>query len=160
MLIYGLWPMVLSILTMAISSEVVAYLDPDSGFLMLSIIFWTILLFVYLVELFVTLCLGCVSATLSTLYLKYRFQEINEKIDLSLKLKSPVLLMIAITEHNINSKQTKNLNQFFGLIVFILYFMVTPPLMLLLYLIHAEDTYYYTRFVAAAVFILVFLGVF
>ena len=72
-------------------------------------------------------------------------------------MKSVFLLLEAITEHNTTSKMTKELNEFWGFCIFILYFLVTPPLMMLLYLVRAKDTNYYARFIVVAVFVLVFL---
>ena len=113
--------MIIVVMTKFTLASIIAYLDPESGFLLFSILFWSIAFLALLIGLFAFLCLGIVAAMLSTLYLKYRFQEINDKIELSLKLESVVLLLKAITEHNTNSKQTKNLNDFWEIIIFILY---------------------------------------
>ena len=152
--------MVVSIYGLFIFAEFVAYFDPDSGFLLFNIIFWSIPHLLFLVFLFNLSCFGSVAAILSTLYLKYRFQEINRKIELSLKLKSIFFLLKAITEHNTTSKQTKDLNDSWGLIIFIIYYMTTPPLMILLYLVHAKDIKYFIRLVLGAGAILFFLILF
>ena len=44
-------------------------------------------------------CVGATAWVFSTLYLKYKFIEINEKIELSLKQSNINLLMYAINEH-------------------------------------------------------------
>ena len=148
--LYVIWPMVVSAHGILVIMQILAYFDHDSGFLLSSIIFWSIPHFVYLVFLFYLSCFGTVAAIISTLYLKYRFQEINRKIELSLKLYSVVLLLNAITEHNTTSKQTKDLNDVWELIIFLIYYMTTPPLMVLLYLVHAKDIKYILRLVAGA----------
>ena len=110
--IYGFWPMIIIVMIMFTLASIVAYLNPESGFYLMGILFWSTIFLALLIQLFAFLCLGIVAAILSTLYLKYRFQEINDKIELSLKLESVVLLLNAITEHNTTSKQTKDLNDF------------------------------------------------
>ena len=122
-----------------------------------SVIFWSLLFFIFLLQLFSLVSMGFVACYLSILYLKYKFSEVTEKIELSLKLKNRLIL---ITEHNSIAKQTKDLNELFSLIIFNIYFLATPPLMILIYLTHANDSTLFLRMVAIFVFIIVFFVVF
>ena len=65
--------------------------------------------------------------------------------------------MNAIIEHNIVSKYTEELNNVFKYIIFILYYLDTLFLMFLLYISHANDTYFYFRFASIIVFVLIFV---
>ena len=77
----------------------------------------------------------------------------------SLQVRNVTLLLSAITEHNSISKLTKELNEFFSLMIFILYYMASPTLMLLMYISHSKETVLVTRFVAIFVFVIVLLVV-
>ena len=60
----------------------------------------------------------------STLYLKYKFEEINTKIELSLKQMNIRLLMNAIHEHNYVERLTRDINSLLSkfIFIFLLYF--------------------------------------
>ena len=154
------WPLVLSVSSLFCFAAIVVYLDPESGFSLTSVIFWLLLFFVFLLQLFSLLSMGFVCCTLSMLYLKYKFKEIHENIESSLKFRNRLLLMKAIKEHNTNAEKTKELNEFFSLIIFNLYFFATPPLMIMIYLIHAKDSAGFTRIVVSFVFVIALMVVF
>ena len=75
----------------------------------------------------------------STLYLKYKFEEINTKIELSLKQMNIRLLMNAIHEHNYVERLTRNINFVFSRIIFISYYNFTLTSQLFLYMAQRED---------------------
>ena len=71
----------------------------------------------------------------ATLYLKYKFEEINTKIELSLKQMNIRLLMNAIHEHNYVERLTRDINSLFSKIIFLSYYMFTLTSQLFLFLI-------------------------
>ena len=77
----------------------------------------------------------------STQYLKYKFEEINTKIELSLKQMNIRLLMNAIHEHNYVERLTRDINDLFSRIIFIIYYLLTLTSQLLLYIAQRKDTF-------------------
>jgi len=94
---------------------------------------------------------GSVGWFLVCYYLKHKYLEIYRKIALSVKYDNKRLLMAAIVEHNYWEIQTKRLNQFFGAITFIVYFIETIPMQLILYIAHHPDTLFEHRIIAAII---------
>ena len=76
----------------------------------------------------------------STQYLKYKFEEINTKIELSLKQMNIRLLMNAIHEHNYVERLTRDINFLFSRLIFMLYYILTLTSQLFLYIAQREDT--------------------
>ena len=157
---YMFWILVVSITTILNSFSYVAYSDPNSGFSLISVIFWSIITVFFAIEAFGTTQIGLPAVAIVVLYLKYKFKEIHQMIQLSLKLNSRTLLMKALFQHHIIAKETKRLNQFFSILVFLLYFLATFPLMILLKLIFNKDTNPYMRPVAVFVFLVEYFVVF
>ena len=154
------WPLVLITFIAYNIASIIAYLDPKSGFSLWLSIFWSFIFFIFLIQMYAMVSIGFVEWILSTLYLKYKFNEINAKILKSFRFQNNLLLLNAIKEHNSISKQTKQLNEFFSLMIYFLYNIATPALMILIYLTHEKDTNFYIRFVFSFIFCLVFLSVF
>ena len=73
-------------------------------------------------------------------YLKFKFEEINTKIELSLKQKNIRLLMNAIHEHNYVEILTRDINFLLSRLIFILYYILTLTSQLFLYISQREDT--------------------
>ena len=84
---------------------------------------------------------GLILGFSSTQYLKYKFEEINTKIELSLKQMNIRLLMNAIHEHNYVERLTRDINDIFSRIIFILYYISTFISQLFFYIAQREDTY-------------------
>ena len=154
------WPLVLLSFGLISSSTVIAYFDQRSGFVALSLFVWNLFLFAFFTQLYALVSIGFVIWTLSSLYLKYKFNEVSDRIAFALRAQNKNELMSAISEHNSVSKQTEDLNEFFSKIIFVLYYFASPTLMILLYITGAEDTHTVLRFVAVFVFLIVFLVVF
>ena len=150
------WPLIILTNIMTNGSVMMAYFDPNSGFHWYSVLAGTVSFFIFLINVYATSTVGTVVWTLPSLYLKYKFNEINQQIQLSLHLKDPVLLMAAINEHHSIAKKTEDINHFFKYIIFIVYYPCMPTLMILAYLTKAHDTVLIIRFITIFIFILVF----
>ena len=96
---------------------------------------------------------------MSTNYLKYKFQKINEKIEKSLKYSDLNLLMYSIKEHNYVEIITKKFNHFFRMITFIIYYFATIGFQLILYITHHKDSNIFARFITGFIFISCFSAV-
>ena len=154
------WPLIILSNIMINGSVIMAYLDPNSGFHWYSVLAGTVSFFIFLINLYATITVGIVAWTLPSFYLKYKFNEIAQQVQLSLHLKNTTILMSAIREHHSISVLTEELNHFFKYMIFIVYYFATPALMILAYLTHAHNTVLFARFIAIFVFILVFTIVF
>ena len=154
------WPLVIASTVFLNGTVIIHYLDPNSGFTLLSIIPWGILSVIFIVGVFAQAFSGCVAITFVVFYLKYKFDEILAKFRTGLKLKDRSILMRAISEHNFIGKRTDDLNDFFRFVIFLLYFFATIPLMILVNLVFDKDTSFYFRLFAGVVFILGILTVF
>ena len=153
---FAFWPLVISSSALYAFASIVAYLDPNSGFMLISIIFWSNLLIVLLIKVYAIIGVFFVITRLTTLYLKHKFKETHEMVECSLKLRNVSLLMKAITEHNSIAKQTKELNEFYNLAIFVLYYMASPALMLLMYIVQSKDTAVLMRLVGGAAWLVAF----
>ena len=154
------WPLIILTNTLCNGSVIVAYFDPNQGFHWYSVLAGTVSFFIFLINLYATITVGIVAWTLPSFYLKYKFNEIAQQVQLSLHLKNTTILMSAIREHHSISVLTEELNHFFKYMIFIVYYFATPALMILAYLTHAHNTVLFARFIAIFVFILVFTIVF
>ena len=154
------WPSVLVTYIVYIIAIIIVYLDPNSGFSLILCIFWSFISIVTVLQFNAMVSVGFVIWVFAVLYLKYIFYEINEKLKISFDSKNYSILLQVINEHNSISKRTKQLNEFFSLFIFVIYFIGTPGLMIIIYLTHEKDTYYYIRYAFGFVFCLIFSIVF
>ena len=154
------WPLVITCLGTLFATSVVAYFDQDSNYSLISILLWNSITPVVIIQICGIVWIGCVVSVLSSLYLKYKFEEINEEIKSCIKFKNNNRLKKAIADHNYICDKTSYLNDFFSHMSFQLYHIGTPALMGLLFLTHAKDTVFMARFVAVFIFVLVFSVVF
>ena len=76
----------------------------------------------------------------TTSYTKHKFNEINKKISLGIKYSNLRLLMIAFREHNYIEIKVKQLNHFFRIITFLIYYIGTIVGQIFLYITHHKDT--------------------
>ena len=131
----------------------------NSGFNVFSAIFWTLCLLVSFIQFYAVVCFGFVSWTTTNIYLRYKFREINDKFMFSLRSK-PVSLTTIIVEHNAMCKLTEELNEFFKVLIFMLYYFGSPALMILMTLTHSENVITVAKFVSLFIFVIVFGVVF
>ena len=96
----------------------------DSNFTQYLARFWEILHSFSHIILFTSLYVnfGLFLWISSTQYLKYKFEEINTKIELSLKQMNIRLLMNAIHEHNYVERLTRDINDLFSRIIFFMHY--------------------------------------
>ena len=120
--------------------------------LLLSFIFFTFISVVFSIQCFGYVWVGFTMWFMSTLYLKYKFNEINDKIELSLKHSNINLLMNTIHEHNYVEIMTKKFNHFFRMITFIIYYIATIGFQIFLVAAHHKDSTALGRFFTAFIF--------
>ena len=121
-------------------------------YLLASFIFFNVIMFIFANLCFGYVWVGFVLWFSSTLYLKYKFNEINEKIELSLKHSNINLLMNVIEEHNYVEIMTKKFNHFFRMITFIIYYIATIGFQIMFFAIHNKDSTPFGRVGAATIF--------
>ena len=138
----------------------IAYLDTESHYSLLLTIFWNVCLFVWITQFYAIVSVGFVAWMLSAIYLKYKFREIATKLQYLARFQPKSDLMDEIIEHDLTAKETECLNYFISKMIFILYYFASPSLMICMYLVHAEDTHLYMRYVFGFVFTIVYLAVF
>ena len=154
------WPLVILSQLPIMSTTIIEYFDQESGYNLIGVIFWNIVLLVFLIKFYAVVWFGFVVSVLSTLYLKYKFEEINEEIKSCIKFNLKYRLKRAITQHNYICVKTSQLNNYFDIMCFQLYYIASPALLICLYLTHAKDTNPYGRYISAFIFVLVFFVVF
>ena len=96
---------------------------------------------------------------MSTNYLKFKYREINYKIELSIKSENINLLMYSMKEHNYVEILTKRLNVFFRMITFIIYYIATIGFQLLLYITHHKDSNIFGKIITGFIFFSCFWAV-
>jgi len=133
---------------------VLVLMDPQSDIPIISLILGTFIMQIMLMQTFSILWCGFSMWFIVSLYIKYKFTEINTSIQMSINLMDNTLLMRAIREHNVYIKLTREFNTFFSWITFIIYYITTPGFLICLYAMHHKDTKLYTRiFFAFLVFV-------
>ena len=153
------WVLIISNSAILVTPTIIAYYDPEESFNLIMIIIWTPITIIYLILLYSTSMVGFISWYLVALYLKSKFKEINNDIELSLNQSNGRLLMKAMVEHNLVTKKLVELNEFFKYMVFIFYYGATPALLLTVYISHAKDTIFTMRVVSVLIVITIFGGV-
>ena len=121
-------------------------------YLLASFIFFNFITSIFLNQCFAYVWMGFTLWFMSTLYLKYKFIEIRDKIELSLKHSNINLLMNAIEEHNYVEIMTKKFNHFFRMITFIIYYIATIGFQLMFFAIHKKDIKILGRIGATTIF--------
>ena len=113
--------LVIIIIIERIIISIVAYLDPNSGFSLFATILWYISMVWLTVQFCAIPTVGFVIWFMTIQYLKYKFNEINDKIIECNKIANYGISMKAIKEHQILTKLTKDFNEFFKYILFVCY---------------------------------------
>ena len=120
---------------MVTAASLIAFLDQNYDFNIANVIIKLIILLVFLDQFYAMICKGFVVSVLSALYQKYKFEEINEEIKSCIKFNYNYRLKRAIARHNYICVKTSQLNNYWSHVVFQLYYIASPALMVLLYLI-------------------------
>jgi len=114
--------------------------------------FWGLVCLIWLINIYSIAIGGFVTYILSSLYLKYQFEQINDQIEKNIKWGSVRKLMIAMSNHNSLTQSTIKLNLLFKYILFIIYYLAKPTLNLILYLTHGRDSSTILRIAAMIAF--------
>ena len=134
-----------------------AYWNYQDNLSLLLLLIWSVFLYFALIQFLAVAFGGVVLSSFCALYLTYKFNEVTNKIYISKIFQDTKILKLAIKEHHMVAKQTKQLNQFFSPILFILYFMNTTPLVILIYLVNHEQTTHIGKIIFLTIFIVLFL---
>ncbi|CAG2174041.1 unnamed protein product [Oppiella nova] len=112
----------------------VSYLSPDNhDNCLLYVLFWSACTLVFSTHAYAMLCVCFVVCHLTTGYLKYQFMQINLKLESCVRTGNKYQLMKAIVEHNLLTKLTARLNDFYKYPLFVVYYVSTPTLEFALY---------------------------
>ena len=103
---------------------------------------------------------GVVTVFLISFYLKFKFDEINAKIEFSLKNFNTRLLMSAINEHNFVTHLTSAVNHTLKYLLFNINFIGAPAVQTAVYLCHSKETDFNIRILLIAVTFIVYLVIF
>ena len=91
----------------------IAYFDPKTGYSLFFVIFWSIVIILVAIYFYSVSVFVAIIWYLSTIFLKYKFTEIHELIERSVKTGDKRLLMNSIHIHNSVEVLTHSLNKYF-----------------------------------------------
>ena len=123
-----------------ITTSILAYIPHESDFNLPSLILWTPITAVTVMQLWKILLGGIVIWYAFLVYLKYQFREINELIEISVKNKNTNSLLNAILRHKSVEQTVHELNKMYNKMVFILYLASVPAIDIAVYMLHRGDT--------------------
>ena len=126
------------------------------------LIFWSIVLVIFCQQVFGVLWWGIVLRYGSTLYLKYKFNEVNEKIAKiteNPKMFDSFSLLIIMREHSYIETITKHFNHNLRGAIFALYYIGTPGFQIALYGTHHKDIHFYARIFALFITVTCFVAI-
>ena len=137
-----------------------SYFEYNSYESILKMIFWNIIYSLYLIHNCGLLWFGFIGIYQMALYLRYKFNEINHKISLSLKKSDLNLLLNAFKEHDFIEILNNNINHTFKHFIFILYYIATPGFEMVLFSVHDKRQTLFGKIFSAFVFFICFSAVF
>ena len=154
------WPLVVLSFGINLAYSIVAYFQQTYQMYVIPLIFFNICLFVWSLQFYCIVTAGFVAWSVPLFYLKFKFKEICAIIDICVKHNNIRALKNVIWQHNIVSAQIHYIDGVFRFVVFILYYVGSPALMLLLYLSHSPETTKFLRpvfiFILSIVYFVVF----
>ena len=136
-----------------IISSIRAYLDENSNFNLVSMIIWS-------VHVWKTFTGYGVVMYSVIVYLKYQFLEINESIEISLRNRDFPSLMKAYRNHTEVVKTLNLLNKMYKIVMFQIYFSVSPLIDYTIFIVTQKDTTFYLRLLCSSVGVNCFLMIF
>ena len=154
------WPLVGFTAIILITSSFVAYFQQKYQMFVIPLIFFNICLFVWILQFYCIVCAGFVAWSAPLFYLKFKFREIHRMIEIYVKHNNMMALKNLISQHNTLSVQTRLIDDVFMFVIFILYYVASPALMLFLYLLRAKDTIDLVRPIIIFILFLVYFVVF
>ena len=136
-----------------------AYFDNQEYSLILNVA-WTVVFMVWAVD-FYSMIFGVFRLwSLSLVYLKYEFTQINHDINLAINNRDFALLMRSLRKHNKCCIKTAILNKQLKYLIMVIYKFVKPALNLVVYTSMAPDSQWPTRIGTGIVFWFVFIILF
>ena len=154
------WPLVILTSFLLLSKTVEAYLDEQSGFMLVPTLFFSICMFIWMIQFYCVVCAGCVIWSIPVFYFKFKFKEIDESIRCYVTTKNQLFLLNAISHHNTIAMQVKGIDDIFKYIVFVLYYLGSPALMMLVCVVQIEETIPIARPICAFIVVMVYFVVF
>ena len=154
------WPLVIFTSLLVLSKSAEAYLDEESGFLLVPSLFFSVCMFIWMIQFYCLVCTGCIVWTIPVFYFKYKFNEIDELIGCCINSKDHVSLMNAISQHHSIALQVNAMNDVYKYIVFVLYYIGSPALIMLVFMGQIDETIAIARPVCALIVLSVFFVVF
>ena len=118
--------------------------SPDRGSFLSIImgILWIAPNYFTLKAAFIITYLGSISYIFCMFYVKYTFNTIEDNIKLCVEFRNSQLVIKAIEEHRIATKLCEDMNDFFKVLNFFLYFIVSPFHVLYIYFMFDVNTLY------------------
>ena len=135
---------------------ILAYLDTDSGYSLFFVLIWSLLTLTWSFLFCAIITFYLIIWYLTALFLKYKFNEINETIEMSVRTQNLYSLMNSIKTHNCVSVLTHDLNKYCKVLIFIAYYFSTPTFDLVFYASHEKSSKLHFRLLAAFLFISIF----
>ena len=103
----GFWPLVVFSSLLYIGSSIVAYFDHEYDFFIPSLVFFNLCVVVWILQHYCIVSAGFVAWSVPLFYLKFKFREIHENIQICLKKNNLNALKNLISQHNRLVIQTK-----------------------------------------------------
>ena len=136
-----------------------SYLNNDSNFTLISIIFFNFILIFFAIQNLGLVSLGVTNCVFIVLYLRYKFREINDRFLLCLRFKNFSHLQI-IAEHNQICKLTHDINQLVKSFIFIFYYLASPLLIALVDLTEKPHLALIAKFINTMLIVVLFGAIF
>ena len=134
-----------------ITSLILAYIDPNTGYSLILTIFWSVMSILVTFYGFSTFALIFLIWFFTTLYFKYKFNEINDSFIKSHKFLNKYSFLKDIESHNRFVRLMDHLNRFLSWIIFFVYYFGTPGVQMVCYITHEKSTIIMVRLVSGII---------
>ena len=136
------------------------YIDPESGFSLILVLFWQVPTYLFFQQFFSIVLVGFSQWALNVLYIKYALIKVNKRIRYSLTYGNPQLVFKALNEHRKIVLFCEEINHYYKYMIFILYYMCSPALMLDIYYICSKKTEIVGLVLGGVIFVVAYSVVF
>ena len=134
------------------------YYSAGSAFTLIITVIWAILLIIWFINFTGIFIISIFMWYAMMLYMRYKFNEVHNKVMYGFITGNKSLIIKAFVEHNLVSQNIHRLNHFFNYMVFVIYFFAVPAIEILIYLAQSKESNIYVRWAAAYTFIVLFIG--
>ena len=131
-------PLVIISLIYHLNANIYTYEDTDSRLYLINLFLSNLFFLTFLVQFFAYIFVALCGFIFTVIYLRYKFIEMNHSFYLSLKLKH-LSHMTHISKHYILCILTRDLNQIYSMIIFVLYYLATPGLMVMIMVLTVDQ---------------------